>query len=82
MRITRPLTPLHSTHTPLSALATVKDLLLCNREDRRTRPRLRERCDEVLASWRVATESDLLSDEDRRAARVYLPTLSHRVSRG
>ena len=82
MRITRPLTPLHATRTPMSALATVKDLLLGNREDRRTRPRLRELCDEVLASWRVATESDLFSDADRRAARVYLPTLSHRVSRG
>lgn len=83
MRITRPLTPLHASRTPMSTMATMRDILLNGaREDRRTRPRLRELCDEVLASFRVANERDLFSDDDRRAARVFLPTLSHRVSRG
>lgn len=83
MRITQPLTPLHATRTPMSTLATMRDLLLdSSRHDRRTRPRLRELCDEVLASFRAATDRDLFSDEDRRAARVFLPTFSHRISRG
>lgn len=83
MRITRPLTPLHATSTPLSTLTSVRDLLMnaVKSHDRRTRPRLRELCDEVLASFRVATDRDLFTDADRRAARVYLPTTSHRVSR-
>jgi hypothetical protein len=85
MRITRPLTPLHASATRLSALTSIRDLL-CGAgsvgSDRRTRPRLRELCDEVLASFRVASDRDLFSEEDRRAARVYLPTVSHRVSRG
>lgn len=82
MRITRPLTPLHETHTHLSTFASIADLFRGQHADRRTRPRLRELCDEVLASFRAATDRDLFSEEDRRAARVYLPTVSHRVSRG
>ena len=46
---------------------------------RRTRLRLRELCDEVLASHRVATSRDPLTDEDRRTADALLgavtPTL-------
>jgi hypothetical protein len=41
--------------------------------NRRSRVRLRELCDEVLASYRVARERDLISDGDRRAARAFLP---------
>jgi hypothetical protein len=37
-------------------------------DERRTRLRLRELCDEVLASYRVATECDLFSAEDRQRA--------------
>ncbi len=40
--------------------------------DRRTRRRLRELCDEVLASYRVATERDIFTDSDRREARALL----------
>jgi len=39
-----------------------------SRGDRRTRARLRELCEEVLASYRVARGKDVLTDEDRRAA--------------
>jgi hypothetical protein len=34
--------------------------------ERRNRLRLRELCDEVLASYRVASERDLFDDADRR----------------
>jgi hypothetical protein len=43
--------------------------------DRRTRTRLRELCDEVLASYRVASDSDLFTDEDRREAQALLTTV-------
>ncbi|HJQ39479.1 MAG TPA: hypothetical protein VKB93_20235 [Thermoanaerobaculia bacterium] len=39
-----------------------------NRGDRRTRVHLRELCEEVLASYRVARGEDVISEEDRRAA--------------
>ncbi|HEU4628332.1 MAG TPA: hypothetical protein VFS08_01255 [Gemmatimonadaceae bacterium] len=44
--------------------------------DRRTRRRLRGLCDEVLASYRVASGRDPLTDEDRRAARALLAGLA------
>jgi hypothetical protein len=37
--------------------------------DRRSRRRLRELCDEVLASYRVASGQDLFNDGDRADAR-------------
>ncbi|HET7458162.1 MAG TPA: hypothetical protein VFJ74_10970 [Gemmatimonadaceae bacterium] len=40
--------------------------------DRRTRLRLRELCDEVIASFRVATDRDILTENDRAAARALL----------
>ncbi len=40
--------------------------------NRRSRGRLRELCDEVLASFRVARERDLISDGDRQDARAML----------
>ena len=40
--------------------------------DRRNRRRLRELCDEVLASYRIASERDVISDSDRAAARAVL----------
>ena len=39
-------------------------------DDRRTRLRLRELCDEVLASHRVASDRDLFTDADRREAQA------------
>lgn len=41
--------------------------------DRRTRLRLRELCDEVLASWRLAADRDLFSADDRAAAQQLIP---------
>lgn len=40
--------------------------------DRRTRPRLRDLCDEVIASFRVATDRDVFTETDRAAARALL----------
>ena len=40
--------------------------------ERRTRARLRELCDEVLASYRVARGRDLWTDEERHEARSVL----------
>ena len=41
-------------------------------DDRRSRQRLRGLCDEVLASFRIATGDDPFSDADRREARELL----------
>jgi hypothetical protein len=43
--------------------------------ERRTHARLRDLCDEVLASYRVATGRDPLSDADHREARSLLSRL-------
>ena len=40
--------------------------------DRRTRTRLRELCDEVIASYRAATNRELFTDRDREEARALL----------
>lgn len=47
--------------------------------DRRTRHHMRELCDEVLASYRVATGRELLSDGERREARAMLARMVPRV---
>ncbi len=49
--------------------------------DRRTHGRLRELCEEVLASYRLAQGEDLLSAEDRRSAEELLKGLTPRVAR-
>jgi hypothetical protein len=49
--------------------------------DRRTRGRLRELCDEILASYRLAQGEDLLSAEDRRSAEDLLKGLTPRIAR-
>ena len=41
--------------------------------DRRSRARLRELCDEVLASFRVASGRDPISEQDRKTAMDLLP---------
>lgn len=40
--------------------------------DRRTRVRLRELCDEVIASFRVAADRDVISDAERAEAQAML----------
>ena len=44
--------------------------------DRRNRRRLRELCDEVLASYRVANERDVISESDRADARMMLAQIA------
>lgn len=51
------------------------------RGDRRTHGRLRELCDEVLASYRLAQGQDLVTAEDRLAAEQVLRTLTPSVAR-
>ena len=51
------------------------------RGDRRTRGRLRELCDEVLASYRAAQGEDLVTNEDRQVAEQVLRDLAPRVAR-
>lgn len=49
--------------------------------NRRRRPHLRELCDEVLASFRLAREREVLSDGDRQAARAVLAQLTPSLGR-
>jgi hypothetical protein len=49
--------------------------------DRRTRSRLRELCDEVLASYRLAQGQDVLSSEERESAVEVLRNLTPSVVR-
>jgi hypothetical protein len=49
--------------------------------DRRTRGRLRELCEEVLASYRIAQGEDLVTAEDRQIAEQVLRGLTPRVAR-
>ena len=44
--------------------------------DRRQLSRLRDLCDEVLASFRAAAGHDPISDHDRQAANELLPALA------
>ncbi|MEX2178918.1 MAG: hypothetical protein WD801_09425 [Gemmatimonadaceae bacterium] len=50
------------------------------RGDRRTRERLRDLCDEVLASYRLAQGQDLVSAEDREVAGQLLPSMTPRLA--
>lgn len=65
-----------STATPIidPALPTDADL-----DDRRRLLRLRELCDEVLASRRVEEGRDLLTDEERAEARALLAGFAPRA---
>lgn len=49
--------------------------------DRRTLLRLRDLCDEVLASYRVAHESEVISDRDRADARAMLGRMTPGLAR-
>jgi len=44
--------------------------------ERRNRRRLRELCDEVLASYRLAADRDVISDSDRADARTLLAQIA------
>ena len=44
--------------------------------ERRNRSRLRDLCDEVLASYRVANDRDVISDSDRADARMMLSRIA------
>jgi hypothetical protein len=57
-----------------SAQASVIDTM--NVGDRRTRTRLRDLCDEVLASFRLASRGDLFSEQDRAEARALMSQVS------
>jgi len=46
------------------------------RSDRRRRIRLRDLCDEVLASFRLAADRDPISEQDRQAAMDLLPRVA------
>ena len=48
--------------------------------ERRTKGRLRELCDEVLASYRLAIGEDLVTDEDREVAQQQLKTFVPRLA--
>lgn len=47
--------------------------------DRRQRARLRDLCDEVLASFRLAADRDPISEQDRNAALELLPLVARGV---
>jgi hypothetical protein len=49
--------------------------------ERRNRRRLRDLCDEVLASYRIASELDVISESDRRAARAMLAQIAPLAAR-
>jgi hypothetical protein len=46
--------------------------------DRRSRRRLRELCDEVLASFRAASQDDLFTEQDRAEGRALLGRIAAR----
>jgi len=47
--------------------------------DRRRRARLRDLCDEVLASFRMARQLDPFTEEDRAEGRALLSSIVHRT---
>ena len=66
-----------SLRTPKTAAASSRDTVPPT-TDRRSRRRLRELCDEVLASWRAAHDRELFSEEDRRTGRELVGRLGGR----
>jgi hypothetical protein len=50
-------------------------------DDRRHRTRLRELCDEVLASYRAASGNEPLTADERREARSTLDLIAPRAGR-
>ena len=52
-----------------------------NRQDRRIRGRLRELCEEVLLSYRMAQGQDLVTPDERDSAEHMLRSLTPRLAR-
>lgn len=50
------------------------------RSERRTKARLRELCEEVLASYRLAVGEDLVTNEDREVAQQYLRSMTPKLA--
>lgn len=50
------------------------------RSERRIKARLRELCDEVLASYRLAAGEDLVTPEDREVAEQYLRNMTPKLA--
>ena len=73
------MTPVQTNHT--SDASRAPRAINSSAADRRHKLRLRELCDEVLASYRVATGREPLSDVERREARAMLAGLTPRLSR-
>jgi hypothetical protein len=46
--------------------------------DRRSRRRLRDLCDEVLASFRAASEIDLFNEQDRAEGRALMGRIARK----
>lgn len=51
-----------------------------NRQDRRIRGRLRELCEEVLASYRLAQGEDFIAPEEREKAKQVLRSLTPAIA--
>lgn len=49
--------------------------------ERRSHRRLRDLCDEVLASYRLASNRDVISDSDRADARAMLASIAPLTAR-
>ena len=63
---------MRTTRRPSSAEQT----LTSGPDERRTRERLRDLCDEVLWSFRLASDRDLISEQERNEARSFLSKLT------
>ena len=50
------------------------------RSERRTKTRLRELCDEVLASYRLAVGEDFVTPDDREVAQQYLRSMTPKLA--
>lgn len=50
------------------------------RSERRTKNRLRELCEEVLASYRLAVGEDFVTPDDREVAQQYLRTMTPKLA--
>lgn len=80
LRHHQPFSDMSTTVRPNASIASTSDIE-SSADDRRQRTRLRELCDEVLASFRVASGEDVLSAEDRREARTLLDRFAPRAGK-
>ncbi len=80
LRHHQPYSDMSTTVRPNASITSTSDIE-SSADDRRQRTRLRELCDEVLASFRVASGSDMLSADDRREARTLLDRFAPRAGK-